>query len=332
MKISEIQNIFESFSNFQILIIGDVMIDAYLWGKVERISPEAPIPIITCTKKENRLGGAANVALNIKALGAKPLLYSVIGDDEKAKVFFERLQFRSIDNQGIIVSKERKTTVKTRIISNNQHLLRIDEENDEYISSDLEQELFNKIQSLISHKKVDAILFEDYDKGIITPFIIEKTVELANKNNIPTLADPKKRNFNHYRNITLFKPNFREITDGLKVEIKKGDFDALSGIANTLHKERQIDKILITLSELGVYISDNGKYHIIPAEVREVVDVSGAGDTLLSTAALCLTAGLHTREIAVIANLAGGLVCEKVGVVPVDREELLEECIKVLGK
>lgn len=332
MKSTEIQRIFDSFNNFQILIIGDVMIDAYLWGKVERISPEAPIPIITCTKKENRLGGAANVALNIKSLGAKPLLCSVIGNDEKAEVFFERLQFRSIDNQGIIVSKERKTTVKTRIISNNQHLLRVDEEDDEYISSDLEQELLNKIQSLISNQKIDAILFEDYDKGIITPFIIEKTVELANKNNIPTLVDPKKRNFNHYRNITLFKPNFREITDGLKVEIKKGDFEALSRIANTLHKERQIDKILITLSELGVYISDNGKYHIIPAEVREVVDVSGAGDTLISIAALCLAAGLPSREIAVIANLAGGLVCEKVGVVPVDKEELLEECIKVLGK
>lgn len=332
VKSSEIQKIFESFNNFQILIIGDVMIDAYLWGKVERISPEAPIPIITCTKKENRLGGAANVALNIKALGAKPLLYSVIGDDEKAKVFFERLQIKSIDSKGIIISQERKTTVKTRIISNNQHLLRVDEEDDKYISSDLEQELFNKIQSVLSNQKIDAILFEDYDKGIITPFIIEKTVELANKNNIPTLVDPKKRNFNHYSNITLFKPNFREITDGLKVEIKKGDFEALSRIANTLHKERQIDKILITLSELGVYISDNGKYHIIPAEVREVVDVSGAGDTLISTAALCLAAGLPSREIAVIANLAGGLVCEKVGVVPVDKQELLDEYIKAFGK
>ncbi|GAI05251.1 unnamed protein product, partial [marine sediment metagenome] len=207
VKSSEIQKIFESFNNFQILIIGDVMIDAYLWGKVERISPEAPIPIITCTKKENRLGGAANVALNIKALGAKPLICSVIGDDENAKVFFERLQIKSIDSKGIIISQERKTTVKTRIISNNQHLLRVDEEDDEYISSDLEQELFSKIQSLISSKKIDAILFEDYDKGIITPFIIEKTVELANKNNILTLVDPKKRNFNHYRNITLFKPN-----------------------------------------------------------------------------------------------------------------------------
>jgi rfaE bifunctional protein kinase chain/domain len=332
VKSSEIQKIFESFNNFQILIIGDVMIDAYLWGKVERISPEAPIPIITSTKKENRLGGAANVALNIKALGAKPLLCSVIGNDDKSKVFLERLRIQSIDNNGIILNNKRKTTVKTRIISNNQHLLRIDEEDDEYISSDLEKEFFNKILSLISNNKIDAIVFEDYDKGIITPFIIEKTVELAKKNNIPTLVDPKKRNFNHYRNITLFKPNFREITNGLKVEIKKGDFEALLRIANTIHKERQIDKILITLSELGVYISDNGKHHIIPAEVREVVDVSGAGDTLISIAALCLTAGLPSREIAVIANLAGGLVCEKIGVVPVDKQELLRECIKALAK
>lgn len=328
MKNPDIKSIFDSFNQFNILIIGDVMIDSYMWGKVNRISPEAPVPIVMSTKQENRLGGAANVALNIQALGANPILCSVIGKDSKSKTFQSLLKKRKLTNEGILEHESRKTTVKTRVIADNQQLMRVDEEIDQTLNVEVEKNFIHQIQTIISDKQIDAIIFEDYDKGCITPEIIQSIVDFANKHQIPTLVDPKKRNFMEYKNVTLFKPNFKELVEGSKIDIKKGDFDAIFAASQKLRSELQAKYFLITLSELGVFISYNNSYKTIPAEIRDIADVSGAGDTLIGTASLCLAAGLNPELIAGISNLAGGLVCEKVGVVPINKEQLLKESLE----
>ncbi|NOQ28242.1 MAG: D-glycero-beta-D-manno-heptose-7-phosphate kinase [Bacteroidales bacterium] len=328
MKNPDIKSIFDSFNQFNILIIGDVMIDSYMWGKVDRISPEAPVPIIMSTKQENRLGGAANVALNVQALGANPILCSVIGKDSKSKTFHNLLKKRNLTSEGILEDENRITTVKTRIISDNHHLLRVDEEIDTELKKEIETKFITEILTILSDKQVNAIIFEDYDKGCITPEIIKSIVDFANKNNIPTLVDPKKRNFSAYKNVTLFKPNFKELIEGSKIDIKKGDFEGIFEASQKLHSELSAKYLLITLSELGVFISHNNSFQTIPAEIRDIADVSGAGDTLIGTASLCLAAGLESDLIAGISNLAGGLVCEKVGVVPINKDQLIKEAIK----
>lgn len=303
------------------------MLDAYMWGRVDRISPEAPIPIIASTNYENRLGGAANVALNIRSMGAIPFLCSVIGDDDKGKAFLQRMDERGISSEGIIRAGGRKTTVKTRIISNNQHLLRIDEEETSPIGEDLEKELFVKVSGILDNYSIQAVVFEDYDKGAITPSLIEEVTRRAKEKGIPVLADPKKRNFHHYRNMDLFKPNFRELKEGLNLTIDKADTRSIVRAIQPLHTEWNNRLVFITLSELGVLISDGQAHYTLPAEVRDIADVSGAGDTLIGVSSLFLAAGFSPKDIAGIANLAGGLVCEKVGVVPIDKDELLEELL-----
>lgn len=328
MKKPDIKAVFESFNTFNILIIGDVMIDSYMWGKVNRISPEAPVPIIMSTMQENRLGGAANVALNVQALGATPILCSVIGKDLKSKTFQSLLKKRKLTNEGILEDENRKTTVKTRIIADNQHLLRVDEETDQPLNKETEDLFIKNILTLISDKQIDAIIFEDYDKGCITPEVIKSVVDFANKNSIPTLVDPKKRNFMDYQNVTLFKPNFKELVEGSKIDIKKGDFKGIYSATQKLHQELSAKYMLITLSELGVFISYDSSYKVIPAEIRDIADVSGAGDTVIGAASLCMAAGFNPELIAGISNLAGGLVCENVGVVPINKENLLNETLE----
>ena len=327
MLSTKLEELFQSFNSYKIMVIGDVMIDAYLWGNVDRISPEAPVPVVACTKRENRLGGAANVALNIQALGAEPVICSVIGKDDDAKTFFSLLEKRKLDSSGILTNAQRTTTVKTRIISANHHLLRVDRETTQPLEPEMEQVFITHINRLLDENKFDAIIFQDYDKGVITKKVIAKVVTKANKLSIPILVDPKKRNFNNYKKVTLFKPNFKEFTDGLKVDIPKSDFHEIHKVAQELHENSKIKYVLITLSELGIFISFNGSYHQLPAEVRDIADVSGAGDTVISVASLCLPAELSPEYIAIISNLAGGLVCEKAGVVPIDKEQLLNECI-----
>ena len=331
MKKEKIHQLFEKFNHYNVLIIGDIMIDTYFWGKVERISPEAPVPIISRSKIEHRLGGAGNVALNVKALGATPYLCSVIGDDDKAGTLKNLLKKRKLSDIGILTDTDRITTIKTRVISDNQHLLRIDEEITENISEKTQKQFINKLESIISEKSIDAIIFEDYDKGVITPALIKETVKIATSKNIPTLVDPKKRNFMDYKGVTLFKPNFKELVEGLKLDIEKNDLEGLHAASNRMQNEMGIKILMATLSELGIYINDNDAYHNIPAEIRDIADVSGAGDTVISTAALCLAAGMSPKEIAAMSNLAGGIVCEKVGVVPIDKEVLKDEFFRING-
>lgn len=332
MRVQQINELFDSFNTKKILIIGDVMIDSYVWGKVNRISPEAPVPILNSQKKENRLGGAANVALNIKALGAEPILASVIGNDNKGDIFLKLLKQENLSTLGIISSNERVTTTKTRIISGNQQLIRLDREIDTPLDAQMEDALIQLIIELVERQKIDAIIFEDYDKGTITEKVIDKTVKYANNKKIPTLVDPKKRNFLNYKGVTFFKPNFKELKEGTKLDIKKSDFDAIFMASRQLQQHLDAHYIVTTLSDLGVFVFDGNGYEVIPAEIRQIADVSGAGDTVISVSALCLSSGVDIANVARIANLAGGLVCEKVGVVPIDKAQLLDEAIDFFSK
>jgi rfaE bifunctional protein kinase chain/domain len=331
VKLSDLDNYFRKFNDLKILVIGDVMIDSYIWGSVERVSPEAPVPVVSIHSQEKRLGGAANVALNIKSMGASPILCSVIGDDDKKDEFIDLLTEEELTDIGLIVDRTRMTTVKTRVISSHQHLLRIDEEIDYRLIPKIEDKFIEQISELVNTGNIDAVVFQDYDKGIITSKVIHSVVTVANSLDIPTLADPKRKNFMEYRNISVFKPNFAEFLDGLHVDVSKSDYKAIYDVVKRhLHDTQGIKNVLITLSELGIFVSDQGSFRNIPAEIRDIADVSGAGDTVISVAGVCHAAGMDIVRTAEIANLAGGLVCEKLGVVPVDRKELYEECIEIL--
>lgn len=326
MKYTSIEHILEAFNEVKVLIIGDVMVDAYIWGAVERISPEAPVPVVRATRRDFRLGGAANVALNIQALGANPLLCAVVGDDDDGKRFAERLKEKDITHEGIVVSNERPTTVKTRIMTAHQHVVRVDEETDRLLSSNEEEALWSKIEQMLP--SADVIIFEDYDKGVLSPALIEKAVKLAGQHGIPTVVDPKKRNFLDYNGVTLFKPNLKELKEGLKVDFDKNDQLAIESAVERLLSELQCKGTLITLSERGVYIRYKEERHLIPAHIREISDVSGAGDTVISIAALAVALDLDPYLIAALSNLGGGLVCEHIGVVPINKSDLQKEALK----
>jgi len=320
-------DIFSKFKDINVLIIGDVMVDAYIWGAVERISPEAPVPVISVKKRDFRLGGAANVALNILSLGAKPVLCALAGRDSEGERLIAMLKEKGMSNEGIVMTESRPTTVKARVIAAHQHVVRIDDESDDESSAAEENALIEKIKKLLPSSQV--VIFEDYDKGTITPRIIEETVKLASAMNIPTVVDPKKRNFLHYRNVTLFKPNLKELREGLKIDIEASDKTSVNSAVQTVKKKMNVQGVMLTLSEHGVYIDFENQKLSIPAHKREIADVSGAGDTVVSIAALCVALHLEPEKIAFLSNLGGGLVCQHVGVVPIDRSQLMQEAIEL---
>jgi len=327
----DIKKLFDSFNGLNVLIIGDVMVDSYIWGKVDRISPEAPVPVVSVDNRENRLGGAANVALNIKAMGANPILCSVIGKDVKGHEFTELLINDHMSDEGILKMDDRITTAKFRIIGNKVQMLRVDEENDAVLSDNNKNNLIDRIKLILDQKKIDVIIFQDYDKGVISEEIISEVVSIANNKHIPVSVDPKKRNFGKYKNVNLFKPNLKELKEGLNQDISVNNISSIQRASNDLKDMLNAEMILITLSERGVFVEydNNGEknYQIIPSFVRSVSDVSGAGDTVISVASLCLAKNINPEDVAFISNMAGGLVCEKLGVVPVNKQELLEEVI-----
>ena len=326
MTARSLNEIFEAFNSLKALIIGDVMIDSYIYGSVERISPEAPVPVVTVKNKEKRLGGAANVALNIQALGAKPILCSVVGNDRDGDIFKQLLQEQDITAEGIICSAERTTTKKQRIMSGSHHLLRIDSE----ISTEITSKEEDALIDLVRHKigEVDVVVFEDYDKGTITPRVIQEVIRLADNQRIPTVVDPKKKNFLHYTGATLFKPNLKELKEGLKIDFDANNANELQQAVTTLKTRLSLKNALITLSERGVYIDSENEKHLLPAHIRTISDVSGAGDTVISIAALTMALEIPPKLVAALANLGGGLVCEFIGVVPVNKKSLYEEALE----
>lgn len=323
----------QGLSQQRILIVGDVMVDSYMWGDVTRISPEAPVPICAITHRESRLGGAANVALNIRAMGANPIICSVLGNDDEGKNFQQIMYDHDMDKRGIISSDSRITTVKTRIIGNGMQMLRVDEEITNPLRTSEEDELIDRVKRIFKTLPINAVIFQDYDKGCLTPRVIEEITAVANRKNALTMVDPKHRNFANFHNVTLFKPNLKELKEGLNIDIDESNPDAmkrdLDAAAKMLHERQNIAIVFITLSAKGVYVCDFRKgtpnSFIIPAHLRTICDVSGAGDTVISVASLALACGLDIETAVEYANMAGGIVCEQVGVVPIDKERLLNE-------
>lgn len=323
----QLEQVFQSFNDKTVLVVGDVMLDAYWWGDVNRISPEAPVPVVDVKNKEYRLGGAANVALNLKRLGATPKLSAVIGTDAMGDHFLDTVRKEGMPTDLIIRSDERPTTVKTRVVGNQDQMIRLDEETKDWVDGSLLEQIYARIQNVID--ELDAIVFVDYDKGMLTPTLIPQVMDLAKKHKVPTVVDPKKHNFFAYEGATLFKPNLKELREGLNVSIKDpGDQATMEHAVEGLNAKIDNDISFITLSEHGVYISNHEEDYLLPAHLRSIYDVSGAGDTVVSAATLALTANLNIALIAAIANLAGGLVCEQVGVVPINKDQLFQACIK----
>jgi len=327
MTEAAIKKIFISFNDLTVLVIGDAMVDSYVWGKVNRISPEAPVPVVAVYKKENRPGGAANVAMNIQSLGATPILCSSVGSDEQGKNFLDLLKKLKLSSDGIVKSKNRSTTVKTRIIGNNHQLLRIDEEMENEISSKETIEFLGIINSILKKQSIDVIIIEDYNKGLITPTVIQGITKAASKKNIPIVVDPKKQNFHEYKNVALFKPNLKELKEGMKHDFPGFDKKIMDGLIDEFRKKQQIENVMVTLSEEGVYINNGKAKRVIPAHKRNISDVSGAGDSVISVAALCIALKLSSVFTAALSNLAGGLVCENIGVVSIDKEKLYKEAL-----
>lgn len=326
MTEQELPAVFQQFKQLTVLVVGDVMLDSYIWGTVDRVSPEAPVPVVQVKKRDFRMGGAANVALNVQALGAKPIICSLIGDDDAGKKFLSTLDAQGMSRDGIIVTPSRPTTVKTRVIASHQHVVRVDDESDAPANAAEQQQMLERIEKLLPQCQV--VIFEDYDKGVLNLAVIEKIVEWAGKRNIPTVVDPKKRNFMAYRNVTLFKPNVKELREGLKIDLDGKDTEQVSRAVEEIKTRLNAKGVMATLSEHGVYINFGDEKLKLPAHKREIADVSGAGDTVISIAGLCVALNLNPKITASLSNLGGGLVCQHVGVVPINRAELLEEALK----
>ncbi len=325
-----IDNLLQKFSQSTVLVIGDVMVDAYLNGSVGRISPEAPVPIVDIQERTYRAGGAANVAINLQSLGAQPILCSVIGNDAKGELLQEILQKNHLKTDYLIPSTFRKTTIKYRVIGNQRQMLRIDEEDLFPLKKEEAADFLQTVKQIIDNQKVDAIVFEDYDKGVLSKSVIQTIVGWAKAQNIIVTVDPKRKNFSHYQGVTLFKPNLKELKEGLQDEDKTFSIETVQQLMRDFATEHQIDYLFTTLSEKGVAMYDRQEdsFFTEPAYLRKISDVSGAGDSVIATATLCLLAGLPIHKVAQVANLAGGIVCEYSGVTPVHQQQLMDEIRK----
>ncbi len=315
----------KSFDGKRIAVIGDMMLDGYFWGDVKRISPEAPVPVLEVEDEFFRFGGAANVALNILTLGGIPVPVGVIGNDSYGKIFSSLLKEKNISDEGIVIDNERPTTTKTRVIANNQHVVRIDKESKAYISSGIEEKISIFLSSVID--SLDGIILQDYNKGILTPSLISKIISIANKKNILITVDPKFDNFFEYKNVTVFKPNRKETETVLGVRIND-DKDISSAGKNLLHKLNS-KYVLLTLGEGGIAVFEkDDKERRMPTKARKVADVSGAGDTVISTLTIALSCGADIYEACYLANYAAGIVCGEVGIVPIEKEILFKTVLK----
>ena len=323
--------LFIDFSKLKVVIIGDVMLDTYWWGQVDRISPEAPVPVVALQRKEHRVGGAANVALNTVALGAETTIVSVIGSDADGVLLQSLFEAEQIDTRYLLTDASRMTTNKTRVMSRNQQMMRLDAEITTPIHSDIEAALLEKFTACLDAKNPDVIIFEDYDKGVLTPTFIKAAIAICTERNIVMSVDPKKNNFLAYKGVTLFKPNLKEVKEGLQVPIAAVTLDNLRAVHAALqtHLAHQIS--LITLSEKGMFYDTGDTAKIIPTHVRSIADVSGAGDTVIAVASLVYAATKNIELATEMANIAGGLVCEEVGTAAINKTRLLAECKLLLA-
>lgn len=327
----DIAKLFESFKELKVGVIGDVMLDTYMWGKVDRISPEAPVPVVAIYQKDYRIGGAGNVALNIQSLGAKAFVLSVTGNDEDGIELKKMFEQQSIDTSFLLQSSKRITTSKIRVISRNQQMMRLDNEITADLGYEDENRLILAVQTFIAQEKPDVLILEDYNKGILTETIIQKVTDLCRLHNIITAVDPKRKNFFSFKNVDIFKPNLKEAAEGLNIIHADVNEKLLQEIHAALHERLQHKISFITLSEKGVFYRSENEGNIVPSHIRNIADVSGAGDTVIAVASLVYAATRNVKLMAEAANIAGGLVCEEVGTAAINKERLLHECKSLLA-
>lgn len=328
---TDFKKLFSSFSSLKVGIVGDVMLDTYMWGRVDRISPEAPVPVVSLHHKEYRIGGAGNVALNCQSLGAQVSVLSVTGNDTEGLLLQELLDGNNIDSSCLVQSADRITTNKTRIISRNQHMMRLDDEITTDLNSNDEKALLDKVKAYIAATNPHVIILEDYNKGVLTENVIHQVLELCRSAGIVTAVDPKRKNFFSYKGADIFKPNLKEVKEGLNLLFEDINLPLLKNIHKELHALLQHKISFITLSEKGVFYQQEEQAGIIPSHIRSVADVSGAGDTVIAVASLVYAATKNIHLMAEVANIAGGLVCEEVGTVAINMEKLLHECELLLS-
>ncbi len=327
----DFEKLFHQFAQLKVAVIGDVMLDTYWWGKVDRISPEAPVPVVAVSKKEQRIGGAGNVALNLHSLGAAVSVISVLGKDDDGEQLTKLFAENNINTKYLVYSPQRITTNKIRIISRNQHMMRLDAELTNDITATDEEKLLTAFENFIAAENPDVVVLEDYNKGVLTENVIAKIISHCKKNNILTTVDPKRKNFFSYKGVDIFKPNLKEVKEGLNLLSDEVSENILKDIHLQLQQKLQHKISFITLSEKGVFYNDEKTAAIIPTHIRNVADVSGAGDTVIAVASLVYAATKNVTLMADVANIAGGLVCEEVGTVAIDKEKLLQECIQLLN-
>lgn len=315
-RLSELSN---NFKGLKIAVVGDMMLDCYFWGEVRRISPEAPVPVVEVGDEFFRFGGAANVALNIQKLGGIPIPIGVIGYDNDGTIFTSLLNENNIESDGLIVDESRPTTTKTRVIAHNQHVVRIDKESKDYLNKHIQEKVLNYFEKQVN--SFDGLILQDYNKGVLSPFLIEQIIDLANKNNLLITVDPKFNNFFKYKNVSVFKPNRKEAEDVLGIKIKSNDDIIFAG--NKMLEELNAKNILLTLGEEGIAVFEkDSQVKRMPTKARKVADVSGAGDTVISTLTMALAAGGNIYEASYLANYAGGIVCGEVGIIPIEADLL----------
>jgi len=310
------------FSEMNVLVIGDIMLDQYFYGSVNRISPEAPVPVLNLESSELKAGGAANVALNINAMGAKAILLSSCGSDLSGAKLIETLNDNAIETENIIQVEDEITTVKTRMIAGGQHIMRLDEEKLSDINAVVEDKIISRLRSIIQNANISAILLEDYNKGLLTSSLIKEIRNIAFENEILISVDPKYHHFREYIEFNLLKPNLREVNQLLNEEFQP-ILEDLNEAASKLKALLNYECLMITLGDSGVFIDDGQNTEIVPTQSLDVVDVCGAGDAVISIATLCLAAGFSLKETAEWANKAGAVVCSHLGVSAVSRDELL---------
>lgn len=331
MAKADFEKLFDAFTDIKIGVLGDVMLDTYWWGHVERISPEAPVPVVALDRKEYRIGGAGNVALNLSCLGAQVSIISVIGNDDDGNTLSSLFSSNKINTEYLLKNNSRITTSKSRIISRNQQMMRLDSE----ITSDLlaedEELLLKRVEEYITTRQPSALILEDYNKGVLTEKVITKVIELCRQHGVITTVDPKRKNFLAYKGVDIFKPNMKEVKEGLNLLVEDINIEILDNIHNKLREQLNHAISFITLSEKGVYYQDGKRGRIVSSHLRNIADVSGAGDTVIAVASLLYAATRDVDLMAEVANIAGGLVCEEVGTVAINKDRLLEECTLLLA-
>lgn len=316
----KMKDLFKKFNKTGILVIGDLMVDQYIWGKVRRISPEAPVPVVEVTQENLLLGGAANVAHNLQSLGGNVFIAGTIGRDETGKILTNKLTEKGFKTDGIIIDGERPTTVKTRVIAHSQQVVRFDREVKSDIGRSTTSLLLEYVESCLPHIK--GIIISDYCKGLITKSLIKKILGIT-KSKVFIATDPKIGHFHYYKGLSLLTPNLNEASFGSGIEIK--DEKTLIDAGKTLIKKLNCGSLIITRGEEGMSIFEkNNRLTHIPTCAREVYDVSGAGDTVIATLTLCHAAGLSLSEAAVVANHAAGIVVGKMGTAVTTQEEILK--------